>query len=111
MASESLASEPPHPAAHNARSAKPARNGEYATLGVSLTFLVLLYDAVGVCYLAWRLGTFNPQAMTFSVIVYAAEVFGFVAALMHIFMVWRLSVRTPRPAPDGLSVDVFIPSY
>ena len=44
-------------------------------------------------------------------IVYAAEVFGFVVALMHIFMVWRLSVRSAPPPPAGLSVDVLIPTY
>jgi len=80
-------------------------------LGLARTVLVLTYLAIAVWYLAWRPTTFNPQAPVFSSIVYAAEVFGFAVALMHIFMVWRLSVRTPPAAPADVMVDVFIPSY
>jgi cellulose synthase (UDP-forming) len=30
---------------------------------------------------------------------------------MHLFMVWRLAVRTTPPAPVGATVDVFVPSF
>jgi cellulose synthase (UDP-forming) len=111
MASESLVSQPSGSAAHDTDSAPSARNVKYEPLGVARSILVLVYALVAVWYLTWRLTTFNPQAMAFSVIVYAAEVFGFIVALMHMFIVWRLSVRTAPPAPAGLSVDVLIPSY
>ena len=103
---------PPSLAAANEPSAAPRRRAvRYESLGPARTLLVLIYVAVAVWYLAWRPTTFNPDAPVFSAIVYAAELFGFAVALMHIFMVWRLSARTAPPARNGLSVDVFVPSY
>jgi cellulose synthase (UDP-forming) len=103
---------PPSLAAANEPTAMPRRRAvRYEPLGPARKLLVLIYLGVAIWYLVWRLTTFNPQAPVFSAIVYAAELFGFAAALMHIFMVWRLSVRTAPIARSGLSVDVFIPSY
>jgi cellulose synthase (UDP-forming) len=111
MASESLSSATPTGSPLDVRGKSRGRNLHYETLGTARSLLVLAYLGVAVWYLVWRPSTFNPQAPVFSWIVYAAEVFGFVVALMHIFMVWRLSVRTPPAAPASLAVDVFIPSY
>jgi cellulose synthase (UDP-forming) len=112
MPSESLVSERPRSHARDNRTTQRARKRvRYEPLGFARTIVVVAYVAVAIWYLAWRIGTFNQQAMTFSVIVYCAEVFGFVVALMHIFLVWRLSVRTAAPPPPGFSVDVLIPSY
>lgn len=60
---------------------------------------------------AWRLGTLNPKGPFFSGLIYAAELFGFVTALLHLFMAWRLSERRARPPRPGITVDVFIPTY
>ncbi len=73
--------------------------------------LVGLFVVVAVWYLSWRLGTFNPDAPLFSRLIYAAEVFGFVTALLHIFMCWRLSVRRAASPRVWRSVDVFVPTY
>src|SRR5579864_8019471 len=73
--------------------------------------LVYCFVGVGLWYLSWRLGTFNPHAPFFSGLIYAAEVFGFVTALMHIFMCWRLSERRAPPPRPGIRVDVFVPTY
>jgi cellulose synthase (UDP-forming) len=73
--------------------------------------LVVLYLIAGVAYLLWRPSTFNTSAPVFSVVLYAAELFGFLTALMHISMVWRLSVREPPEPPPGLRVDVFVTTY
>ncbi len=73
--------------------------------------VIILFIAVGVWYLYWRLGTFNDAHPIFSRALYGAEVFGFVTALLNVFMVWRLSERQAPPPPDGLKVDVFIPTY
>jgi cellulose synthase (UDP-forming) len=73
--------------------------------------LVGVFVAVSVWYLVWRLGTFNPAAPVFSAVVYAAELFGFSTALLHIFMCWRLSVRRSTAPRVVRSVDVFIPTY
>ena len=111
MASEPTASVTPLPGANAAGSAHAKREVPYESLSTARVVLVLVYVIVAIWYLTWRLTTFNPEAMAFSVIVYAAEVFGFAVALMHLFIVWRLSVRSAPPPPAGLSVDVLIPSF
>src|SRR3954471_15407347 len=111
MASESLAPESPSPAVPDARASRSAEKMKYEGLGVARTILVVVYLVVAIWYLAWRPSTFNPQAMAFSVIVYGAELFGFVVALMHLFMVWRLAVRAAPPPPVGATVDVFVPTF
>ncbi|MGB5306389.1 MAG: glycosyltransferase [Gammaproteobacteria bacterium] len=73
--------------------------------------VAMLFVMVALWYLHWRLGTFNPDALTFSAIFYVAEVYGFFTAILHLFMVWRLSVRESLPAPAGCSIDVFVPTY
>ncbi len=111
MASEPLGSATPGPSTPPIYSSRHRPGLRYETLGPARSLLVLAYVAIAIWYLTWRPTTFNPQAPVFSGIVYAAELFGFVVALMHIFMVWRLSVRAAPAAASGLSVDVFIPSY
>ena len=74
--------------------------------------LVAGFIVASVWYLGWRIGTFNPHAPMFSALVYGAELFGFVTALLHLFMCWRLT-RAQRAAAArwACSVDVFVPTY
>jgi cellulose synthase (UDP-forming) len=72
--------------------------------------LVILSVGVSSYYLYWRTGTFNPESPLFSLILYGAEVYGFITSLLFFFMVWKLKERKPRPAPPGFNVDVFIPT-
>lgn len=92
---------------------KPATKSHppYLPLYVAQRLLALAFLAVAFWYLTWRTGTFNPSARYFSWAVYAAECYGFLSVLMHLFMVWRLSVREPPPAPEGKTVDVFVTTY
>ena len=83
----------------------------YTPLEWPRRLLVVGFVVVSVWYLAWRVGTLNPQAPIFSALVYGAELFGFGTALLHIFMCWRLTERIAPPPPIGLSVDVFVPTY
>lgn len=84
---------------------------EYAPLGILDTLGAWAFVLVGVWYLHWRASTLAANAPIFSAILYAAEIFGFATALLHLMMTWRLTVRR-APAPEaGLSVDVFIPTY
>ncbi len=86
------------------------KNVAYEPLETPRSLLVFLYLGVAIWYLGWRLTTFNPDALTFSWALYAAECFGFATTLLHLFMVWRLSVREAvTPNPDW-TVDVFIPT-
>jgi cellulose synthase (UDP-forming) len=61
-------------------------------------------------HLGWRATTLNPQACIFSWVLYAAELFGFLTASLHLFMTWWLTRREPPPVPPGMSIDVFIPT-
>jgi cellulose synthase (UDP-forming) len=65
-----------------------------------------------VIYLVYRaLFTLNPEAPIFSVLVYLAELHGFLAFFFYVFQLWSLrSRRVPLP-PQGLKVDVFITTY
>ncbi|MEF8794280.1 glycosyltransferase [Thiohalorhabdus sp.] len=81
-------------------------------LGPWQQVVVLAFLVVGTWYLLWRLTTFNPDAPVFSWAVYGTEVYGFLGALLHTFMVWRLSRPVlPDPPDPGLRVDAFIPTY
>ena len=73
--------------------------------------LVVIFIFVSLWYLTWRLGTFNKEAMIFSILLFAAELYGFFTTLMHIFMVWRLTIREPPKPEDGLLVDIFVVTY
>src|SRR5574340_1387310 len=73
--------------------------------------LVLLYLVAGAWYLTWRAGTLNSQALFFSLVLYAGELYGFVTSLLHIFMCWKLTIRQAPPPAPGLRVAVFVPTY
>lgn len=82
----------------------------YKSLETGRAVLVIVFLAVAAWYLAWRLETFNPNALLFSRALYAAEVYGMVTVLLHLFMTWRLTEREAPPPPAGYRVDVFIPT-
>lgn len=75
------------------------------------TLIVLAFVVYAPYYLIWRLGTFNPEAPFFSWLIWGAEVFGYLTAVLHVFMVSRLTSPKASPPPQGLTVDVFIPTY
>ncbi|HEX9625762.1 MAG TPA: glycosyltransferase family 2 protein [Acidiferrobacterales bacterium] len=75
------------------------------------TAVVAAYLGYAPYYLYWRLGTFNPEALIFSWAIWGAELFGYFTALLHVFMVARLTAPAPPPAPEGLKVDVFVTTY
>jgi len=65
--------------------------------------------AVGVAYLVWRAAfTLNPDALWLAVPVWAAEVYGLVAAALFFFMVWRPRRREAPEPVAGLAADIFI---
>ena len=63
-------------------------------------------------YIAWRWGwTLNWSAPWFSIPLVLAETWGLVSGFIMVHSVWRIRHRQPLPAPEGLSVDVFITCY
>jgi len=93
------------------RKASMPSTPRFETLELPRRVLVGAFVVLAVWYLSWRLGTFNPEAPVLSRLIYGAEVFGFVSALLHIFMCWRLGVRESRPPSVVRTVDVFVPTY
>jgi cellulose synthase (UDP-forming) len=73
--------------------------------------VAFIYVAVMLVYLTWRLTIFSPVSLGLSLVYYLAEVLGFVLGLVIIFCSWDYRHRTPRAAPPGASVDIFVPSY
>lgn len=73
--------------------------------------IVLAFVVYAPYYLVWRLGTFNPAAPFFSWLIWGTEVFGYLTAILHIFMVSRLTSPQADPPPPGLTVDVLVPTY
>jgi cellulose synthase (UDP-forming) len=83
----------------------------YESMSLARKCLVITFLLVAIWYLTWRLGTFNKDALFISYLLYAAELYGFITTLMHIFMTWRLSTRKSLKPEEGLSVDVLITTY
>ncbi len=84
---------------------------KYESLGIYRSTIVLVFVIVGIWYLIWRIPTMSPDAPIFSSILYGAEIYGFLTAMLHLMMTWRLTVREPPLCTTGLTVDVFIPTY
>lgn len=82
----------------------------YVTLEWSRILLIAITFLALGRYLLWRLDTFNEDALFFSYLLYAAELFGVFTVVLHIFMVWRLTLRIPPEPEKGKTVDVFIPT-
>lgn len=65
----------------------------------------------GIWYLNWRFSTLSDTAPFFSITLYVAEIYGFCSSVLNVFTCWRLTVRQSPPPQDGITVDVFIPTY
>ena len=65
-----------------------------------------------VYYLLWRWNsTLNPDALAFSGLLLAAEAVGFLTFLLFAFMTWDVGRNARFSLGNGLSVDVFVPTY
>lgn len=74
--------------------------------------LVVAYIGVAIWYLWWRVSnTINPEALVFSWTFLAADILGFGFFLLFATTLWSRVRRTAAPAPPGLTVDVYIPTY
>jgi cellulose synthase (UDP-forming) len=63
-------------------------------------------------YLVYRaLYTINPEAPVFSLLVYFAELHGFLALFLYFHGVWSPQTRRVVPPPAGVTVDVFVTTY
>ena len=77
------------------------------TAGASIVAL-LVYAG----YLVYRAAfTINHDAIVFSLVVYFAELHGFVSLFLYFHQLWHLRGRKVVPPAAGLSVDVFVTTY
>jgi cellulose synthase (UDP-forming) len=68
--------------------------------------------AYSTYWVLWRwTATLNFDALWFAIPLVLAETYMLLTTGLTVFTGWRLEHRTPRPAPQGLSVDVFITTY
>ena len=68
--------------------------------------------AVYAGYLVYRAAfTLNPDARVFSLLVFFAEVHGFVSLFLYFHQLWHRRGRRVVPAAPGLKVDVFVTTY
>ena len=74
-------------------------------------FVAVVYVLSLCVYLAWRYTIINEESLFLSSAYFIAECFGFVLGLITIATSWTYRHRKPKPAPEGLSVDVLIPTY
>lgn len=84
------------------------KNKAFIPLGLYRRLLIVTFFLVAFWYLNWRLGSFNNEALFFSISLYVAEVYGVFSSALHTFMVSRLTRREPMPVIEGKTVDVFI---
>lgn len=75
--------------------------------------LVILVAVTGIDYVAWRWTSSVQWAVWWiAVPLVLAETYSLVDSLLFGLTMWRLRRRPdPPPAPDGLTVDVFITTY
>ncbi|AOJ11971.1 glycosyltransferase [Burkholderia mayonis] len=76
-----------------------------------VTILAVAYVISGIWYLGWRITVINWHVPLFSVPLYCAELLGFISGLLYLLMTYRQAARTVPAPPDGLTVDVFVPTY
>jgi hypothetical protein len=68
--------------------------------------------AVYASYLTYRaVFTINQDAIVFSLLVYFAELHGFVALFLYFHQLWHLRKRQVVPPTSGLKVDVYVTTY
>lgn len=70
--------------------------------------------AIGIylVYLAYRgLYTLNPDALAFSLAVYAAEIHGFFSLVFYYLQIWEIRQRRVPALAAPLTVDAFITTY
>jgi cellulose synthase (UDP-forming) len=95
----------------NTSAAYPDAPVKYDSLGFYRSSLVILMVITGLWYLQWRTNTLSSQHLFFSALLYGAEIYGFMSALLHLLSTWRLTIRESPPVLEGAMIDVFVPTY
>ncbi len=80
---------------------------------LSLRVVAVMTVALGLNYVVWRwLESVNWAAWWIAVPLVVAETYSFIDVGLFALTMWRARTRpAPPPAPEGLTVDVFITTY
>jgi cellulose synthase/poly-beta-1,6-N-acetylglucosamine synthase-like glycosyltransferase len=77
--------------------------------------LMVLALAVSFLYLWYRgqytLNLETNYAIFASLLLYSAEMWGFISMCLYFFQVWDLSEPAEQPIIEGRTIDVFVPTY
>ncbi|MBG6191199.1 cellulose synthase (UDP-forming) [Arthrobacter sp. CAN_A212] len=77
-----------------------------------IRLLVVLTVILGVNYIGWRwLESLNWSAWWIAIPLVLAETYSLIDVMLFGLTTWRTRERIPPPAPEGLTVDVFITTY
>ncbi len=72
---------------------------------------ILFFILYGI-YLLWRIKIFNLDSIFLSSLFYIMDLIGFILGLIIIFTAYTGRPDYPDgPAPEGLNVDIFLPTY
>jgi cellulose synthase (UDP-forming) len=104
-----ITEQPAEPAQRHSVSAQMAER--FARRRLWRRFIAAAYILLLIIYLLWRFTIINPVSPALSITYYVTECIAFILGLTAIFNSWHYNHRTPPPAPEGLSVDVFVPTY
>lgn len=78
---------------------------------VARKMLIVAYFMVAGAYFAWRLTAFNQSYPVYSLLFYICEAVGFVWQVLNLLSLLHFRPRVSLPAPPGMPVDVYIPTY
>ena len=84
---------------------------QYEKTPIHIKVLLWLFAITAIFYFHWRIYTLNPNAIIFSSLMLAAEVYGILTGIAHFMMTWRLTIRRPPLPAKNQTVDIFIPTF
>ncbi|HXI87562.1 MAG TPA: hypothetical protein VNH64_08890, partial [Parvularculaceae bacterium] len=69
------------------------------------------FAVITACYFSYRIPLTNPHAPIMSALLLAAEAFGLVSLVLHLFSVWTLVERRPTAPDPDVSADIFVTTW
>ncbi|MEM6587114.1 MAG: glycosyltransferase [Pseudomonadota bacterium] len=73
--------------------------------------LMVAFLMSAVTYFTWRIFVFNTEYPGLSAAMLLMEFYILISSLAVIPLSWKVKPRAERQAPEGLKVDVFVPTY
>lgn len=82
------------------------------TKQIKYQVVIIFILGVYLYYLVYRIRfTINPDALLLSISFFYADVHGFISLFLFAFQLWNPRERKAPPALNGVTVDIYIPTY